>query len=750
MRKTLLAILALLSVMTMTYAENAMYIYRNDGHFNAFVDSNIDSVTYSNIDTAGVVHQQYVTQLVYTPDSLFRIPLSAIDSVAFTDRPAPELKPGVYHLTAEHIPYLLTVDSLTLTFDAATPQSLLPGKGNVIVTDVFDAPLQAGFAGRAIEVTSTSSGVVIACESVGITDIYERLICAGSVKSESTADSTLIQPYSAGSIPFRLDPISHSFGPITVTNRPDARIDYNIFIEPGYHPSITMLLYHTHNVSATYNYESEGEHSPDDIILASVPAKLPYGLYARLDLGLFWEAAGKMALEVEAPYTISFVNGFSWNENGYTSVNRKIQSEAGTPTANMELSGTVTAGMFLRGHFGFLFDDLLSVNTALKSGLQLEAGYYLNDYDLTTIGQTGTVYNLLKDTQIKLNGYFAWDCGYNILGEEGEISIFGNPLKYEKTELINQWYLLPEFSDLTYTEGDDKTTAVFETTPSRDLLMPVTLGIGLTDTETGQNIGIQNNGISYRLQNEYPLNSVSGIFSGLATETEYEAYPVVDILGYELRATPTKTISIEKEEEEDITPGQEVDLGLPSGTIWAGWNVGATSPEERGDYYTWGDVNPAASDSYGHVKDYVHWVDSDSDGGWDQGEFVNIGTNINGTQYDVAHQEWGGAWRMPTKEDFDELFANCTWVQYDCNNGLSGYKLIGPNGNSIFLPESELRWDFLSIGYSKAYGDYWSASLYEDAKNARAWGVDFSGINSNADYYNYCARHNRLLVRPVK
>lgn len=745
MRKTLLAILSLLSAMAMTYAENAMYIYRNDGYFNAFVDSNIDSVTYSNIDTAGVAHQQYVTQLIYTPDSLFRIPLSAIDSVAFTDRPAPELKPEVYHLTAEHLPYLLTVDSLTLTFDAATPQSLLPGKGNVIVTDVFEAPLQAGFAGRATEVTSTSSEVVIACETVGITDIYERLICAGSIKSESSVDSTQIQPYSAGSIPFQLDPISHSFGPVTVTNRPDARIDYNIFIEPGCHPSITMLLYHTHNVSATYNYESEGEHTPDDIILASVPAKLPYGLYARLDLGLFWEAAGKMALEVEAPYTISFVNGFSWNENGYTSVNRKIKSEAGSPTANMELSGTITSGKLLRAHFGFLFDELLSVNTTLKSGQQFEAGYYLNDYDLTTIGQTGTVYNLLKDTQIKLSSYFAWECGYNIFGEEGEISIFGNPLKYEETELINQWYLLPEFSDLTYTEGDNKTTAIFETTPSRDLLMPVTLGIGLTNTETGVSRKTQYNGVSYRLQNEYPLNSVSGIFSGLATETEYEAYPVVDILGYELRATPTKTISIE--EEDEITPGQEVDLGLPSGTIWAGWNVGASSPEERGDYYTWGDVNPAASDSNGSVMDYVHWVDRE-----DGIVFVNIGTNISGTQYDVVRQEWGGTWRMPTKEDFDELIANCTWERYDYNN-VSGYKLIGPNGNSIFLPESELSMDFASIGYSKAYGDYWSASLYEDAKNHRAWGVDFSGINPSVDYYdyyNYCARHNRLLVRPVK
>lgn len=736
MKNRSLIILALISAMTVSHAENAIYIYRNDGQFNAFLDRNIDSVVYSCEDTAGVIHPTPVTQLVYTPDSLYRIPLSAIDSVALTNRPAPELKSDVYHLTSEHLPYLTSVDRLTLTFAASTPQSLLPGKGTVVVSDVFDAPLQGGFAGRVVQVALTASGIIIECEEVAITDVYERLICVGSVQSESTSDSTQVRAYSSGSVPFELNPISHSFGPVTLSDRPEARIDYNVFIEPGYHPSVTMLIYHTHNMNANYSYENEDDDEGEKEI-AKVPAKLPYGLFASLDFGAYWEAAGKMSLEVDVPYTISFVNGFSWNESGFTNVNRKTQSKLGSPTANMELNGTITAGMFMRVHFGFLSEDVLSVNTTLKSGLQLEADYTLSDYDLTTIGQTGTVYTLLKDTRIKLNNHIAWDCGYNILGNGGEISVFGTPLSYEHTENINQWWLLPVFTQPTYREGAEKTTAIIETTPSRDLLMPVTLGIGLSDKSSGESFGVQNNGVSYRLQDEYPLNSVSGIFNNLEPGTEYEAYPVVKLLGYELSATPTKSIKI----EDEITPGQEVDLGLPSGTIWAGWNVGASSPEQYGGYYAWGETEEKSDYD---LDTYKYKVDSDGDGFY---EYINIGTNISGTQYDVARQKWGGSWRMPTLDEIEELTSKCkwTWSQY---KGVKGYKVTGPNGNSIFLPAAGYRYG-TSLKYAGSNGIYRSATLDEHYGFDDVWFLDFNfGIYRSLSSYYF--PFYGLSVRPVK
>lgn len=103
---------------------------------------------------------------------------------------------------------------------------------------------------------------------------------------------------------------------------------------------------------------------------------------------------------------------------------------------------------------------------------------------------------------------------------------------------------------------------------------------------------------------------------------------------------------------QEITPGKEIDLGLPSGTIWAGWNVGATSTEEYGDFYAWGETT--TKNNYSE-NTYRYYNNSTK-------RYVNIGSNISGTQYDVARQKWGESWRMPTKAEIYELTTTCVWI----------------------------------------------------------------------------------------
>lgn len=191
---------------------------------------------------------------------------------------------------------------------------------------------------------------------------------------------------------------------------------------------------------------------------------------------------------------------------------------------------------------------------------------------------------------------------------------------------------------------------------------------------------------------------------------------------------------------QEITPGKEIDLGLPSGTIWAAWNVGATSPEQYGGYYAWGETEEKSD----YDDDtYKYWVDSNDNGYWDYDESTNIGSNISGTQYDVARQKWGGSWRMPTKAEIDELTSTCTctWYQY---KGIWGQKVTGPNGNSIFLPAAGRRLG-TSLNNDGSLGSYWSAALHEDY-----YGAWFLGFN-NVDYIrNGYTRFSGLSVRPVK
>ncbi len=163
------------------------------------------------------------------------------------------------------------------------------------------------------------------------------------------------------------------------------------------------------------------------------------------------------------------------------------------------------------------------------------------------------------------------------------------------------------------------------------------------------------------------------------------------------------------DKSDNLISGHEyVDLGLPSGLKWATCNVGASKPEDYGGYFAWGETEEKSD--YTEYT-YKYWSDRNGDGYDGSSEYQNIGSNISGTQYDVAHVKWGGSWRMPTLEEIKELVYNCTkeWTTY---NGVNGELVTGPNGNSIFLPAAGIRGG-QDFGYRGSYCYYWSATLYE-------------------------------------
>ena len=154
-------------------------------------------------------------------------------------------------------------------------------------------------------------------------------------------------------------------------------------------------------------------------------------------------------------------------------------------------------------------------------------------------------------------------------------------------------------------------------------------------------------------------------------------------------------------------PHEWVDLGLS--VKWATCNVGANAPEEYGDYFAWGEISP--KENY-IIQTYQYWTDYDGDGSWDSGEFAELGDIAGNPQYDAATANWGGAWRMPTYSEQNELLNNCTW-EWTTLNGVNGRRVTGPNGNSIFLPAAGSRLGTSSYNVG-SNGDYWSSTPYED------------------------------------
>ena len=156
--------------------------------------------------------------------------------------------------------------------------------------------------------------------------------------------------------------------------------------------------------------------------------------------------------------------------------------------------------------------------------------------------------------------------------------------------------------------------------------------------------------------------------------------------------------------------GEAVDLGLS--VKWATMNVGATSPEDYGGYYAWGETEEKEYYEWSTYK----WCNGSSDTMTkyctDSGYGIVDNKIVLDPEDDVAHVKWGGSWRMPTKEEQDELLNNCTW-EWTTQNGVNGYKVTAPNGNSIFLPAAGAR-SGAGVYRRGSDGYYWSSSLVSD------------------------------------
>lgn len=195
-----------------------------------------------------------------------------------------------------------------------------------------------------------------------------------------------------------------------------------------------------------------------------------------------------------------------------------------------------------------------------------------------------------------------------------------------------------------------------------------------------------------------------------------------------------------------------VDLGLPSGTLWADRNVDATAPEEDGSYFSWGNITGHKSTNGSTFDDSYDW------GSKNNGPYASTpGASIQFTSqhknadyatnsgYDAAHENLGGSWRMPTENEFQELYNN-TDNEWTSINGVYGRKFMKKSDHSVyvFFPAAGrgYRTSLDSRGFD---GSYWSSSLYSADR-----GYNFYFDSSNVTPQNYNYRYYGCSVRAVQ
>ncbi len=214
-------------------------------------------------------------------------------------------------------------------------------------------------------------------------------------------------------------------------------------------------------------------------------------------------------------------------------------------------------------------------------------------------------------------------------------------------------------------------------------------------------------------------------------------------------ASCEKETSIEKQ----LMNGHKyVDLGLPSGLMWATCNVGASSPEKYGDYFAWGETEEKDEYSWSTYKwcngdqpvlTFTKYNTGNSPGTADHKTTLDLSD-------DAAHANWGGDWRIPTLEEWNELrnSDNVTW-EWTRQKDVSGYLVTSKyNGNSIFLPEAGFRRESDLVTKNPG-GDYWTSSLLIDPYDSgSAWNVDFGYDWQAGDSHVY--DHRRCIGRSVR
>lgn len=176
---------------------------------------------------------------------------------------------------------------------------------------------------------------------------------------------------------------------------------------------------------------------------------------------------------------------------------------------------------------------------------------------------------------------------------------------------------------------------------------------------------------------------------------------------------------------EDKNPLYAVDMGLS--VAWASINIGAESPSDGGDFFAWGDVAPRETfgwrDAVSYNKGYPSVLDATSD---------------------AAAVLLGDGWRMPTREEFQELIDKCRW--HECErDGVYGFEVVAPNENTIFLPAAGYRYD-TQCYHAGIEAIYWSASSADcnDKKQASAMRIS-NHERVVDDYYRYYGAHIRAV-----
>ena len=597
-RYTLLYILTLLlSVFSVQTAnaqtvQDALYIFRNDGQFNAFFFGDINRIEYSKIDTLGVEQDDYVVQEVYALDTLYRIPLNAIDSIAFVT-PEKKYKADVFRPDKSIADYIVASDSINwIRLASNTPSTMIPKVGDKLFIEEESKYIPDGFVGLVTSVDQATNGYTIMTSELSPTDVFERLIvkAAGATplpdnarrrglfdgtEMSYTQEEPIELPTMSGSIAFQesyvltpdggpVDISVDGTGALTYSYTPRVQFRAFLFIDPalGIQYDQNVVFQNTTSWDLSFTGSMTGNV---DIPLKGIDKKVGdmkvsanCGLFLNaqitgLTVGATWqnENVGRDYLV----YSNRDLSGLETNPSNIVPVHKQnITHLRDTTTFTVSTQGkySFSAGAYakLEGSLKFPFNKK---EIKAKVGVRLEVGARLN-FDApiwTPSAAAETLADLLSTTSI-----------YQMLNKEtnitasiyGKFSLYGQLNNWARTfpaELTlaktNLYGLVPDITGINASYDDiERLYRIKFTSPiRRDVLFGIQTGFTFFDQDKKQ-IDDWDGGFHFR---ESQGTSYSHVFTTLDPikdeEKTYTAYPYIKYLGYPILVDKSVDVTVD-------------------------------------------------------------------------------------------------------------------------------------------------------------------------------------------------------------
>ena len=748
MKKIQLLLLSMLLALPLNgYAQQTLY-----GDVNGDKEVNIADVnTVIDIILDG---NSFTTAADVNGDGEINIAdINVIIDIILGGQPATELKSDVFLLTADYNDVITDADTVSFTLSSTVPAAKRPVMGNVVVSTADCTPFPDGIMARVTGIVPVAGGLRYNCIQVGLDDVFDQLFIDVEIEaaSDSTAaDSPSLRAPARATISAELwnatFDANFSGGGVTATaharDRSIIRVTarktrttpwyFNIYVRNELTSNFNMNAVSTADFYRSYDIGS--------VTVGRIPILTIYGvpvlfLTPQLTLKGYVEESGEVRLDYSGHFNRTDVASYIYSD-GHWNISSTYNNDGSTDVAQISMNGYAGVGLIPGLKFA-LNGTRNGVGVNVSAGVRERLDF---EFDATQF-EGGRLYDACRDSycsttmpwQVSL--YASW----SVFGHAGEAST--PPILSGEPKIMEDRYLFPLFTSPAYERGNPETTAIISTTSSRRVLLPTTVGLRLFDENDHPLKSWQQGYSTTELDNVLHVTS----FTGLQKDKTYHVRPTVTLMGYTIEASPLATFGIDW-----------VDLGLPSGTIWATRNVGASVPEDYGDYFAWGETAP---------KDYYYWTTNKwwqggyydandnyhhggytkycSDSGYGYEGFVDNKTELDPSD-DAACAHYPGG-RMPSWEQIMELVNSCTW-QWGQRNGVIGQLVTGPNGNTMFLPAAGYRWHE-SLVYAGADGNYWARTVDSNDPYV-AYYLDF-GSGTWGNWTNWYRRSGHT-VRAVR